>query len=93
MAECRDEVLEILNIIQQVDYSWNAYQFSEGRVIVGLNEALMNSWSDYNAQFIYRDLGFDVPVLPSPLKYMDNWIDIDKTQNAQQEEAGSQLCS
>ena len=89
MAECRDEVLEILNIIQQVDYSWNAYQFSEGRVIVGLNEALMNSWSDYNAQFIYRDLGFDVPVLPSPLKYMDNWIDIDKTQNAQQEEAGN----
>ena len=89
MAECRQEVLEMLNVIKRVDYAWNAYQFSEGRVIVGVNEVLMNSWSDYNAQFIYRDLGFDVPVLPSPLKYMDNWIDIDKIQNAQQEESGN----
>ena len=89
MAECREEVFEMLNVIKRVDYAWNAYQFSEGRVIVGVNEALMNSWSDYNAQFIYRDLGFDVPVLPSPLKYMDNWIDIDKIQNAQQEESGN----
>lgn len=86
----KQEIFNVIRTIQtQVEYGWNKYMFSEGRSIVGLNEPLMNDWADYNAQFVYRDLGFEYPVLPSPLKFMDNWLDIDKIQNAQQEESGN----
>lgn len=89
LEQCRDIIDSIFYTIRQCEYDWNAHIFSEGRSIVGLNENLANGWSDHNACFVAVVLRIDFPFIPNPLKYMDNWIDIDKIQNAQQEESGN----
>lgn len=83
-----DEIKSIINDIVLAEYQWNSYLFSEGRNIVGLNENLLNSWVQYNAQQVYDTLNLSLPfirVLENPLPWMDEWLDINLTQNANQE--------
>ena len=72
----------------EVEDSWNQHLFSNGRKVPGVfTEALGREWVDYNAQDVYDVFGFEVAhrVRSNPLKYMDNWLDLNKTQNANQE--------
>lgn len=74
------------------EVQWASYLFSEGRSIVGLNAILLTEWVHYNAQEVYDALGLDFEwerILQSPLPWMSSWIDIDKTQNANQEGDGN----
>jgi ribonucleoside-diphosphate reductase beta chain len=86
-SEYTDEIKELIDSVVQAEYTWANYMFSEERKIVGLNETLMRGWVDFNAQEVYEVLQFVVPVKikKSPLKFMDNWLDLNKNQNAQQE--------
>lgn len=92
--QCKDEILQMINESLRNEYEWSAYMFSEGRSIVGLNEELMNRWVEYNAQYVYQSLKL-LDKMPfdwqdkNPLPWMDNWIDIDKVQNAMQELDGN----
>lgn len=81
------QVKKLIDSVVAVEYDWATYLFSEGRKVVGLNEPLMVEWINYNAQEVYETLTIDPPVRvkKSPLKYMDNWLDLNKNQNAQQE--------
>jgi ribonucleoside-diphosphate reductase beta chain len=81
------KVKKLIDSVVSAEYTWCSYLFSEGRKVVGLNEHLMREWIDYNAQVVYETLLFTPPVKvdKSPLKYMDNWLDLNKNQNAQQE--------
>ena len=82
----REFIHKMLDSVVQAEYDWAEYLFSEGRKIVGLNAATMKEWVDYNAQDVYNTLGIEHKKIKSnPLKYMDNWFDLNKTQNAQQE--------
>ena len=83
----KDKVKNLIDSVVAVEYDWSTYLFSEGRKVVGLNETLMIAWVNYNAQEVYETLGIEPPVKvkKSPLKYMDNWLDLNKNQNAQQE--------
>ncbi len=84
----RDDIATIINEVIQQEFSWNQYLFSENRSIVGLNETLLNEWVLYNSQDLYRFLGIDNPhpvIKNKPLVWMDNWLDLNKTQNANQE--------
>ena len=94
MRECKEEILEMIAEVRYQERQWSDYLFSEGRSIVGLNPLLLNEWVDYNAQSVYDGLGLSdsIPferVKQNPLKWMDNWIEIDKFQNAQQESDGN----
>lgn len=77
---------EMIDSVVQAEYRWAEYLFSEGRKVVGLNEASLKEWVDFNAQDVYNTLGFETKkIKTNPLKFMDNWFDLNKNQNAQQE--------
>lgn len=82
----------MLDEVVKQEENWGPYLFSEGRDIVGLNSNLLTDWVRYNAQEVYDEVGvkFDWNrITVNPLPWMDNWIDIDKTQNAMQEADGN----
>lgn len=94
MQDCKEEILEMIAEVRNQEHQWSEYLFSEGRSIVGLNPTLLNEWVDYNTQAVYDGLGLssEIPferVQQNPLKWMDNWIEIDKFQNAMQEADGN----
>lgn len=92
MRECRDEIGQMLTAVVMQELSWNPHLFGEGRAIVGLNTALLGEWVLYNAKPIYDELEIKYPftlVTANPLPWMENWISIDKFQNAMQEATGN----
>lgn len=88
----RAAIKALLDEVVAKELSFAAHLFSEGRAIVGYNEALATDWARWNAQPVYDFLGvaFDWErITKSPLPWMDDWLDINKTQNAQQEGDGN----
>jgi len=88
----KGEVKEIIQAIVEQELSWNTYLFSEGRSIVGLNKTLLDEWVVWNAQIVYNTLGVESEypeVGKNPLPWMDNWMDLNKFQNAMQEADGN----
>lgn len=82
----RKEVEDLVESVIAAEYGWADYLFSDGRKVVGLTLPLLHKWVDYNAQNVQDVLGIPHALIDkSPLKMMDNWLDMDKTQNAQQE--------
>lgn len=77
----------LIDSIRNVEYSWSKYLFSEGRKCVGLNTNLLNDEIDYNAQVVYKKFGLEPPrtIKNPPLKFMVDYLDMNKNQNAQQE--------
>lgn len=77
----------VVEVIEQ-ELSWNSYIFSEGRSIVGLNKVLLDEWVLWKSQEIMEFLRMDNPyekIKTNPLRWMDNWEDLNKKQNANQE--------
>lgn len=94
MQQCKQDIIEMIEEVVSQEEAWSNYLFDEGRSIVGLNETLLNEWVHYNAQAVYDGLGLTGEIkfkriVDNPLKWMDNWIDIDKFQNAMQELDGN----
>jgi ribonucleoside-diphosphate reductase beta chain len=83
----KDIIRSMLDEVVQAEYKWNTYLFSNGRKCVGFTEQSGIDWIDYNAQEVYEVFGFEPPrkIEKNPLKYMENWLDLNKTQNANQE--------
>ncbi len=93
MIDCYDQIVAIILDIIAAEKEWNRYLFSNGRSIVGLNIPLLDDWVDYNASamissFMPSSFSIAAPA-KNPLVYMDNWLDINKFQNAQQEGDGN----
>lgn len=83
-----DEVKEIIDEVVQQEFDWNKYLFSEGRSVVGLNETLLSEWVLWNAQEVYDFLEIENDhqrIKTNPLPWMDDWLDINRTQQANQE--------
>ncbi len=79
------EIANLLKEFLQIEYTFNKKIF-KGRKILGLNVDLNNAWAEYNHWFASDTLGMSSGVRPNtPLIYMDNWLNIDKVQNANQE--------
>lgn len=92
--DVRQIIEDVFDEVIQQELQWADYLFSEGRSIVGLNPSLLKEWVLYNAQPVRQLLGVDKEGKyaysgGSPLKYMDNWINIDKVQNANMEADGN----
>lgn len=88
----RENLRKIVDEAVQTEFDWNSYLFSEGRKVVGLTKELLDEWVRWCAQVIYDYFGFDLPferVLKNPIPYMDDWLNIDVIQNANQESANT----
>jgi ribonucleoside-diphosphate reductase beta chain len=87
MEDNHPKVAYLVDSVVEAEYDWGAYLFSEGRKVVGLNEQLMKDWVNYNSQEVYETLKLQpkTHMRKSPLKFMENWLDLNKNQNAQQE--------
>lgn len=87
IAENKSTVKELIDSVKKAEYSWADYLFSEGRKVVNLTCESMKEDVDYQSQEIYETLGIEAPtqIKSPPLKYMENWLDLNKTQNANQE--------
>jgi ribonucleoside-diphosphate reductase beta chain len=88
----QDNIEDIEQVVQEIvqrEFTWNAYLFSEGRNIVGLNETLLNDWTKYNAQEVFDNLGLEQPyrkVSKDPLPWIaEDWLDLNSQQNANME--------
>lgn len=88
--QCKDEITAMLVEIigQELQFGGNDYLFADGRAIVGYNATLNKEWVLFNGFHVADELKIELPferIEKNPLPWMDNWIDIDKTQNANQE--------
>jgi len=69
---------------------WIDYLFSEGRELVGMNAERLSAWTLYCAKDVYQLLGlgtgkYQLPA-HNPLKFMEKWLNISKTQASPQEQ-------
>lgn len=86
--DIKPDIKEIVDSVYKQELSWSEYIFSEGRSIVGLNTSLLKEWVQYKSQVVYKKLGIEQPfedVINNPLPWMENWLDIDSYQVANQE--------
>ena len=90
LEQCKDEIEIVLNEIVDSEHTWlKEGMFADGKELVGVNEEICGKWTLFNAKAVYRSLGikpkYTMPV-KNPLKFMEHWLDISKTQPAPQEE-------
>lgn len=87
-----DSMSDLEAIVDEVierEFKWNEYLFSEGRQMVGLNKTLLNDFTLHSARDVTGFLGLRLNhplVTKPPMKFFENWIEMDKTQSAPQEE-------
>lgn len=87
--QCKDKILQLVNEVVNSELEWITYLFSGGDELVGVSEELLKDWMLFCARDVYQFLKLDSPYkLPktNPLKFMNHWLDISKTQPSPQEE-------
>ncbi|HET7268780.1 MAG TPA: ribonucleotide-diphosphate reductase subunit beta [Oleiagrimonas sp.] len=89
-ATLRADIEALIGEVVESELSWIAYLFSEGRELVGMNADRLSAWTLYCARDVYHTLGItrtahELPTA-NPLKYMEKWLNISKTQASPQEQ-------
>lgn len=85
----KDTIKKLIDAVVESEFTWVDYLYTEGRELVGINSDLLKKWVLFNAKDVYSFFGIKSEhTLPktNPLKYMENWLDISKTQPAPQEQ-------
>lgn len=89
--EVRPRLINILKEVIQSEINWAKFLFEDGQAIVGLNADVLIRWALFNAKavannfgFTEEELGFEFPE-ENPMPHLESWIDMNKTQNANQE--------
>lgn len=93
LSQNKQTIERLFDEIIDSEFAWNHYLFSDGEELVGINEKFCNDWTLYCSRDIHKTLGVETshkPVLRNPLKFMNNWLDISKTQPAPQEQDNAQ---
>lgn len=89
----KDLIKKMVDEAVNEELEWVDYLFSEGRELVGLNVDILKRWSLFCAKDVYAVLDVKAEhTLPrsNPLRFMENWLDISKTQAAPQEQTNAQ---
>lgn len=91
--QCKDQIAALIDEVVESEFAWVDFLFSEGRELVGLNSDVLKRWSLFCAKDVYSFLKikskFTLPKT-NPLKFMENWLDISKTQASPQEQDNGQ---
>lgn len=90
----RTEIINALNEIMQGELDWADYSFSEGRELTGSNSDKIKKWVGFCAYPVFYLFGLEkeskIELLTSnPLKYMEDWMNIDNNQGSPQETHGN----
>lgn len=89
-TECRERIEKMIEEVVDSELRWIAYLFSEGRELVGMNADRLCAWTLYCAKDVYQLFGLTTEryALPAhnPLKFMEKWLNISKTQASPQEQ-------
>ena len=84
--DLENSLRKIVDTFVQGEYDWIDFVLSDGRGVSGLSNTLLKMWVDYNADDVYVTLfGDSKKQVDNPLKWMDNWLNPDKIQTANQE--------
>jgi ribonucleoside-diphosphate reductase beta chain len=93
MAQCKGRVKKLLDDVVNSELNWSEVLFSGGRELPGMDSDRLKQWSLFCAAPVYHNLDVEPEhKLPekNPVKFMENWLDISKTQPSPQEEANGQ---
>ncbi len=93
VIDCSDDIKGMIDQVVESELEWVDYLFSEGRELVGMNPDLLKRWVLFCAKDVYYFFGMrSGHQLPerNPLKFMENWLDISKTQPSPQEQDNAQ---
>lgn len=84
--EFQQEIIELIDGTEKDEENWTDFIFKD-RTIVGLTPELVKDWVRFNVQMLKQsmDLPFEVKVKENPLPWMNNWLSLNKFQNAPQE--------
>lgn len=89
-AQCRAQIDAMIDEVIDSELRWIEYLFSEGRELVGMNAERLSAWTLYCAKDVYQTLGITTTRHPlpaaNPLKFMEKWLNISKTQASPQEQ-------
>lgn len=90
-ADLRPKLIRILKEVIESEIVWAKFLFEDGQAIVGMNADILIKWALFNAKavaqnfgFTEEEVGFEFPD-ENPMPHLESWIDINKTQNANQE--------
>lgn len=89
LEQCRRDIQELVDEVIQSEFDWIEYLFSEGRELVGMNSDILKQWTLFCAKDVVNFLGVDSEFKfprSNPLKFMENWLNIGKSQGSPQEE-------
>ncbi|HLS06252.1 MAG TPA: ribonucleotide-diphosphate reductase subunit beta [Wenzhouxiangella sp.] len=90
LEQKRDDIEKLIEEVIDSELEWIEYLFSEGRELVGMNAERLTAWTLYSARDVYNTLGLtskkhELPTT-NPLKFMEKWLNISKTQASPQEQ-------
>lgn len=89
-AQKREEIEALIAEVVDSELKWIEYLFSEGRELVGMNAERLAAWTRYCAKDVYQTLGIETDKYEfpksNPLKFMEKWLNISKTQASPQEQ-------
>jgi len=92
--QCRHLVQEVLDEVICCEFDWiDNGLFADGRELIGMNAELCKDWTLFMAKPLYDffDMKADYPFpKKNPLVFMEDWLNIGKTQPSPQEEAVGQ---
>jgi ribonucleoside-diphosphate reductase beta chain len=91
--QCKDKIQNLIDEVVSSELEWVDYLFSEGRELVGMNADVLKQWVLFCSKDVYHFMKLSSPrPLPknNPLKFMENWLDISKTQASPQEQDNGQ---
>lgn len=90
---CEQQIIDLLDEVIDSEFEWVDYLFSEGRELVGLNSDVLKRWTLFCSKDVYQFFkikGKHTLPKQNPLKFMENWLDISKTQPSPQEQDNAQ---
>lgn len=89
-AQRREDIEQLIAEVVDSERAWITYLFSEGRELVGMNAERLAAWTLYCAKDVYQTLGIETTRYEfpkaNPLKFMEKWLNISKTQASPQEQ-------
>lgn len=93
--QCKDQIIDLIEEVNTSEIEWVEYAFSEGRELTGITSDMMKDWVYYSSTDVAKFLNLademSFPLVDkNPLKYMEAWIDMSKTQASMQEEDTAQ---
>lgn len=89
MKQLKPTIKKLIDEVLNQEIEWSLYALPEGKELVGLTANHLIEWNKFNARDLYKFFDIEPDMkLPAknPLKFMERWLNIGKTQPSPQEQ-------